>query len=266
MSNKKKFKKITSCCSKEVTYKRGTKPDVCPYCGDKYWDKPKDERDLFILQNKYFSNGKKEEDLGKMYQKILDYSSNIILGFIKNRVIYSQDKLNDKAESIATILLEKYLTDPNFKIENSFGGLMKQIAKGVLFNKKVRNEDRVQSLDFKGSDDESMSITENPNYFITDPTLKEDENKDLFNDFNKITAKYLINEIEDIIRMIYKRLNENEEPREKVLFLIGLKNFFKNTKKNNLSEFYSYFGNTIRSNIEKTKLIVRNYLIENMRE
>jgi hypothetical protein len=257
--SKKTYKKITSCCGKPVSYKRGTKPEVCPFCGDIYWDKPKGERDLFILQDEYFET-KDEKCLALMYKHIFNYSENIIKNSIS--VIYSQEKMEEKAEALAIILLEKYLKDPNFKIEHSFGGLLIRMSKGVLYSKKTKNEDRTHSLDFKVGDD-TISLTDNPSYFISDPLFKKDFGEDVFDIIDKKSTIMLIKEIEKIIELIFTRIRDNGNPEQTLLFLIGIRNFFSDSRKD-FSDFYTEFGNETRDNIEKTKLVIREYLLKNM--
>lgn len=244
-------------CNGLVEYIHKSKPKECPFCKDKYWDKPKDERDLFILQDAYISNGRKKEDLGKMYEKLLTYSENIIKHKLKNKKILSKESFYDKASNIALIMIERYLSHPTEKIEFSFGGMMLRIANGVLYGSK--KEDQALSLNqeiFKNKEMiDSMDNVDHLNSQARYFTMEDPTNKEIHSYYN------LKSNINDIIEKIYKRVYVKKSSQN-LLFLVGLNHFFSRKRDIFTRDFNQIIFNSTKRNIEQVKLLIRNYLLD----
>ena len=255
------YERTSACCKKLVTFERGGKPIKCPHCGTPYWDKPEDERRLFILQDRYIKGGRRDEDLGLIFLDILKYSENIVKNAVRSRKWLTQDDLMEKSQDIATIFIESYLRNPEFIVENSFGGLLIKYSKGVLYGSQ--NHDRTLSTDKIFSD--SMSIATNPLFFIKDEDLKERYKTDVHKEFLQKNEKDLVTEISTIIDMIYERLEISESPANRIKYLLGMKNFFKLNKNSFMIDYYEFSGNKVKQHIENSKLLIRRYLMDNQR-
>lgn len=255
------YEKTSTCCNKLVVFERGSKPEVCPFCGTPYWDKPKDERRLFILQDEYIKNGRKHRDLEKIFFAVLEYAKNIVKSAVKSKKILSVDDLNEKAEDITTIFLESYLRNPEFEVKNSFGGLLLKYSKGVLYGSQ--EHDKNYSMDRIFAD--SMTIESNPLFFIKDPEIRSRYSTDVHDEYLEIHQNDIVKEIYTVIEMIYERLEVSETPSNRLKYLIGMKNFFELNKSSFMMEYYSFSGNRVKQHIENSKLLIRRYLLENQR-
>jgi len=246
-------------CKKISIYTRKTKPQNCPFCHDIYWDKPEDERNLFVLQDQYILNNRDSITLGKMYLLILVYSRNIIINSVKDDVFLSSEALDERTEDLAATFLEKYLKDNTFKVAYSFGGLLIKLSKGILYNQKTQNNDRNASLDMQIA--EKLTIESSPSYFINDPDAKKEYEKRAFAQYESVSNNMIVIELENLIDKIYKRILVSEKRKDSILFLIGL-NCFLSKEKISMNDFYCYCGNNTRQLIEKTKMFIRQYLLE----
>lgn len=249
--------KKCSNCKNVVEYSHKGKPDLCPYCGAKYWDKPKDERDLFLLQDIYVESGRKKEHLGNMYEKLYVYAENIIKHKLRNSYILPEENLKSKANDIALLMVERYLKKPNEKIDHSFGGMMMWIANGVLFGGK--KDDMVESLNQKiySSDKEvydtlyKISSQEHEHFLSGDPQTK----------LHLMEKTNVAKEVSFIVDEIYQRIRRKKSPSN-LLYLISLHHFFSRKKESFIREFNNLISTKTKRDVESTKLVVRNYLKE----
>ena len=108
-------------CGTTVVYGYGTKPAVCPVCGNKWWDKPTDEFNLFMLQNDYISSGRQPEKLSLMYEGLIRYSENLIKKNLKGKAVLDPERIHEQAEDTALNFLEVYLKKEDYIVEFSFG-------------------------------------------------------------------------------------------------------------------------------------------------
>jgi len=244
-------------CKKIVEYTHKSKPKECPYCKDIYWDKPNDERELFLLQEKYLKNGRKKEDLGLMYNRLLSYAENIIKYKLKNKKILSEEEFYDKSNDIAIAIVERYLKYPDKKISYSFGGMMLRIANGILYGK--RKEDQAISLNQEAYENKEVievldhvsDQEEQHRYFS-----EEDPTNDSINNLYDLGIN-----INLIISSIYKKVYKKKSSQN-LLFLIGLNHFLSSNKENFIRNFNNIIFNSTKRNIEQSKLAIRNFLLD----
>lgn len=267
-NNSNKIRRVCTACGKVSYYGRKDKPKVCPFCYDVYWDKPKDERDLFLLQNEYLLSNYDSKILGKMYEKFVAYSENIVKKSLKGSgKLLSREDLTEKSESIAIKLVERYLKTPGSIVENSFGGMLKLISRGVLYAEKVKRVDKETSLEKQI--DEDFVMLDNPAYFIKDPVAKRDfETKyelDAHDELAQQTACAISQELMQLINGMTNRIRNSQDSDNSFYFLIGLKNFLDPKKVVEMDQYYDFCKNQDRVNIENAKLIIRKYLLDRMR-
>ena len=258
---KKTYTRVCSVCGEKHTYIHKNKPVQCPSCGAHYWDKPKDERELFELQDVYFNNGKREDDLVAIYNKVRSYSRNIILGKIRNKFKMPDDMLDDKTDELATKFLERILTYSDDPIRQSFGAMLQWMANGVLYGKHRNEEDHVslQSVLESGS-----SLEDTLKYFTDDyesiqsHSVENAEEKVVNDDGEKI-----LNVTNRMIYTIGKRLRElSSSSEDSLLFIIGMKHHMSAVSDKFMREYYDYCGNKTKGDIEKAKKQIRHYLTE----
>lgn len=252
---KKYYEKKCSNCKGKVVYQHKYKPELCPYCNAEYWSKPTDERVLFLLQDKYI-NTKSVSVLGEMYTPLVNYSRNIIKSKIKNRVLFSEDDLEEKAVDLANEIMKKYLKDKEMLIQYSFGGLMLKIANGILFSNKkeekheslnemyMSERELIDNLEFVGVQESTSH-----EYLIDDSSKEEDYDS--------------VNGVVSIIDRIANKIRKSDlETYFGLYFLIG---FYHKINKRNSSFFDSFFdftGNKTRDDLQSAELVIHGYLKE----
>lgn len=246
-----------SVCGQEIEYKHKSKPNVCPNCNNLYWDKPTDERELFLLQDRYFQNGRRQEDLGLIYLKVLEYAKNIIKNKLKGKVFLSKEDFEDKANKIAIKVIEGYLRSESNRVDNSFGGIIGWIANGELFS--ARKEDQTESLNNTIFDSQNEMITTLSE--VSNVTTSSDYSSDPQNNLSYYSQENLLKELRNLLDGIYNRVYEYRSSQN-LLFLLGIDHFLSSKKNIFIREFNSIISNQTKRDIEKTKLVMRNYLIE----
>ena len=157
-------------CHSTVIYGYGTKPEVCPFCGNKWWDKPKDEFNLQMLQDDYIKSGRTPEKLSLMYDGLIRYCENLIKKNLKGKTNLSVERIHEQAEDTALNFLEVYLKKPDYVVEYSFGGLLSRYVAGVMYNKREQINDKTTSLDRTIAED--MKFEDNVYSFMDTSQVK----------------------------------------------------------------------------------------------
>lgn len=265
--NPKQLFRTCTACGEKVFYQRRKKPKTCPFCEDIYWDKPKDERNLFLLQDKFLEGGRDPNILGEMYFGFVSYSENIIKKELnKTGKIISKDDLDEKAQEIAILLTEYFLKNPEAYVQNSFGGMLIRISKGVLYSTKAKRIDSEFSLESKLYED--FEVQENIEFFIEDPLAKqhfEDKyNLDAHDEFLKNNITKVLNELSNLIQGMAWRIRESQGYTKSIYFLIGLKHFLDKSNSASLNDYYNFCSVQDRQNIENAKLLLRRYLLNRL--
>lgn len=86
--------------------------------------RPPTEVALFDLQAKYLVN--RDADVWtEMFGIIYNYARSLTLKKIKGKIYLEEDLVNDAATHAALKFMQRYNTDPNFKVNDSFAGVLK---------------------------------------------------------------------------------------------------------------------------------------------
>jgi hypothetical protein len=138
----------TSCCGNRVEWSRGEGPEVCPYCGNKYYKKPHLENKLFSLQDDFLEDYNKTGStkiLGeKMFPLIQEYAINMIKALIKGKKSLDSEELESRSWDAATLLIEVIMKDPEHRMRYSFGKYLGDLCKSVCYSTK--NHEHTYSL------------------------------------------------------------------------------------------------------------------------
>jgi len=268
----KMYHKKCSNCGKKFSFRHKTKkiegsgkPAVCPYCGDKYWDKPVDEAVLMKLQDAFVESGRDPSMLSPMYPKLVAYAENSIKNMMKNRKILTKEDLAEKSHDAACKVLERLLSSDDYVIHSSFGGNFTRVLQGVLFS-DARN-DSMTSLDSlisstKSSNDFSLNqySDSESSAFVSHTSLIKDS-PELYEQKLIDDEESFVDEISAIIKKVGKIIRE-DGPHRSLLYYAGIYGFFN--KKNNaaMNMFYTIYGSSIQKKVEKTKIFIRKYLRE----
>jgi len=243
-------------CGTEFGFKPEDRPKACPNCGALYWWNPQDERVLFLEQEKFLESGRDPSALSGIYQPLLRYSENLIKNKMRNKFFVDPDYIEQKSDEVAIKVIERYLSQPDFKIETSFGGLMSKLVLGVLWGKS-RKLDREESLNqkiYQGDLELQNRIFGQVKDSLTSQFQDQKIEKVLDSEED------LLGDLRIIVDKIYERV---WEPRssDNLLFLLGLQFFLEKKNSDFQKSFFGLAGSRTRKNVESTKLVLRNYLI-----
>lgn len=245
-------------CGKPITFHRGTKPINCPHCGSPWWDLPRDEFKLFTLQKEYIDSGRDPKKLAEMYETLVFYSENIIKQNLKGKAIYEYDELYGKAEDMAITILQSYLKKPEYEIKFSFGGILKKVALGVMYNNTTKFADQALSLDQEIC--ENLSIGDNPSRFMGDTRERAEITRDVAETYEKEHPEDVVNNIMNIVHDNLMDTNNFEGRAQGILYLVMIKNFLNKKSKTKKDEFLDYYGDKMLEYYDDTLEAVKKEL------
>lgn len=254
----KEKERICANCHNKVVYGYGTKPSVCPYCQNPWWDKPKDEFNLFVLQDKYIKSGRSAQKLSDMYEGLINYSENLIKKNLKGKTQIDYERIREQAEDTALNFIEVYLKKDNYIVENSFGGLLARYVAGVMYNKKQKLNDKMTSLDKTISED--MKFEDNVLRFMETSPDKEKFESDAYTEYIKNNQEELIDDLFSIIKNKQQSVFDSMSKVESFLFLIAIRNFLLKNKKCSIDEFYDYYGDDFKFEIDDCLELIKRRL------
>lgn len=256
----------TECCGKRVEWERGFAPEICPFCGDKYYSKPMLEYRLFHLQDEFVADYEKTGStrvLGeKMFPLIVEYAENIIKMLLKNKACLASENLREKANDSATRLVEVILRAPDRRMRVSFGGYLKRLCKNEAYSGK--ENDQLYSMQYIIGDDTEFGDT------ISRKETRLDDDGDSVEETvtinNRIEHRYgtdgdLSAEMCDLVKKTKTFIYENtQDVSSAILYLIGLYNKLAIRSDKTMSGFYDVAGNEVRDFVEKGELVVYRHL------
>ena len=241
-------KRVCANCHSIITYGYGTKPAVCPVCGNKWWDKPKDEFDLFVLQDDYINSGRSPEKLSLMYNGLIRYSENLIKRNLKGKAVLDLERIKEQAEDVALNFLEIYIKKEDYVVEFSFGGLLARYVAGVMYNKREQLNDQLTSLDMMMADD--MKLEDNMYKFMDMSPEKEKFERDAYNEYIGSHPEELLDDLISIIHKKKKTVEKSNSKVETFLFLVAMRNIFLKNRRCSIDEFYDYYGDDLKFDID----------------
>lgn len=195
----------------------------CPSCNELYCVLPDTERQLRILQDKFFESNRQEKYMTQMYKILLPYTKSLLLKSFP-AAIKSNEEADEKSHQAVSYLIEEYYAKPMYKIDISFGGMILYKIKQALYGKAEQQEDAI-SLDFQFEDGNQVEY--------------EDKKNKLYEQIENEHDKYLICKyISDILFSIGHFLDSTQEAyiMELCLYLF----FMKGEKK--VDNFFKVFG------------------------
>ena len=237
-------------CGKIVRYSYGETPQECPFCGSPHWSKPREEYKLFTIQDAYVAAGHDRNLLAPMYEILVFYAENIIKRAIKGKVLFSPEILNEKAQDIALGFFESYFKKENYEVHLSFGGILSKIALGVLYNPRVKHNDELLSLDFEL--DERRKMGDTATKFMEEGPEKDKLNQDVYEEFDDNNPLDSLEPVMKVIEEEKDHIREDFSLADSFLFLVGLRIFLVKSPKCTIDEFYDYYGDNVKQDIDNT--------------
>lgn len=251
------YESTCALCGQIVTYIHGEKPDVCPYCHQEDYIKPKTETRLFRLQDEWLKT-RNNEVLGSMYLIMLEYAQSLIKKSLPSTFTYHYDRIDEKASDAANLIIEYYLSKPHFQIEKSFGGYINTKIREVLWNKKDQDEDNHESIHQMINDDIDKELIDATN------TLHLDT---LFGDFEEYIQRErdkdnVLQGIQLICEKMFKTVREYNGIYYTLTTLIGVWYFIKN--QSNMKKFYNLYPDEpdekVKELIDQSVLLIFEFL------
>lgn len=279
-------RKFCHVCKRQLSFSIEHQPELCPYCNAKYWNKPRDERKLFILQDKYLESRRDSKYLGEMFLVIQSYAEILIKKRLRGKCVLKRYAIEEKASDAATKLIEQYLKRPTYEIATSFGSLLNRILNGVLYGNQQKREDKNVSLNSKvyghselGDNMERLAPS------IRSSSSDQDQNsKDCREDisetrkappltpsylqfddssFSNILKRNFSHEAPAVIESIMKAVRRNQGSQNSILLLIVFKNrLFRKPHPVTAKKIYRTYGLQLRENLDKTEMVIREFLKE----
>lgn len=244
----KEREKICVNCHTKIIYGYGTKPSVCPTCGNQWWDKPADEFLLLTLQDDYIKSGRKPDKISPMYDGLIRYSENLIKKNLKTTSKFlDPERIHELAEDATLNFLQVYLKKPDYVVEDSFGGLLRRYVSGVMYSDKTKMHDQMTSLDTVIAED--MKIEDNVLRFMEMTPEKEKFELDAWDEYQK-SHPDLVEDLNEIIVHKSQVIKKQRSAVEGILFLTAMRNFFLKNKKCSIDEFYDYYGDDLKFDID----------------
>lgn len=245
----------SSCCGIIVQWNFSEKPTECPYCFDKYWDKPNYEYQLFTLQEEYQKTRDQAVSV-KIFEILEAYSRICIVNTLhKTKAFLRSNDFNEKSRELAYLVYEFILKEK--WIQFSFGSLIGKILPGVLYknyereseismtpefnNPKVSTE---RDVDFMALKNKNLQFTED---HVGNPAL------DIHTSMSKVLMK-------EFFPPIVKKIFYDYSNREVMLFLIGVRYKLKKHRPIHMNRFYNAFGTQIESLVDRSELMLKRYL------
>ena len=255
----------TSCCGGRVEWGRGEGPDICPYCGDKYYKKPDLENKLFNLQDTFledYNNTGSTKILGeKMFPIIQEYAINMIKGLIKGKKSLDAEELEARSWDAATLLIEVIMKDPEHRMRYSFGKYLGDLCKSVCYSTK--NHEHTYSLNSilrDGATELGETVTASLNDITggieTDGEIKINNSIEML-DYHEDTIEKVMGLIGKTANALYDTTGNYSD---KLLYLQGLLLKFNLEDDKVLAGFFDEVGRSIKLYVEKGELIIFSYL------
>lgn len=184
----------------------------CPKCGERWANKPLTERILFSLQEKLFESKndfpiEKNPHLIDMYFILVDYSLSFLYKYYIGK-IQSNTMAEYYAKRSASLFIERYLKDPEFRVTDSFGGmLVSKGRKGIVSQACFGAEERDLDADSLNIENEKGQQIEYADH-SEDMIQKIEDRENTLNNFIYIKelieniGNYCDSEFEDFSRIV----------------------------------------------------------------
>jgi len=222
--------------------------------------KPPTEMILDALQERYLNEGRSDDVWKEMFLVCVPYAKSLILKKIKSKVFLDPEYVNECSVSVTLRFLNQYKTNPKFRIDWSFAGMMNPKVLEVLFGPK--KEDKHVSLNQYMADDSKGELGDYLTKIGYKNILNLGEEK-FYNPENSIKAglddEYI--EVTDVLRELDETIPDN--PRLQVLARLRVLMMFRYPRSRHADAvFKKHFVQDYREEcvLDRTLLEVRNRL------
>ena len=128
--------------------------------------------------------------------------------------------------------------------------VLSKIALGVLYNPKVKQSDNLLSLDFEL--DERRKMGDTTTHFMEEGPEKDRLNEDVYEAYDRSHPEDALVPVMNIIVEDKNHVREDFSLEDSFLYLVGLRLFLLKNPKCSINEFYDYYGDNTKQDIENT--------------
>ena len=216
--------------------------------------KPALEQKLFRAQAKYLESRQKE-DMEEIFKGLEEYSINFIKRKVKqySMSFMNKDELKEKGHELATVLVVRYLKNPEFKVSDSFGGLLEPYIKSILFSKTAYDTRKLFSLDetpFDSSEDQMSQAMRNP--LLRRAAIYE---------AHEIKYDDCGNDVSEAIVKMSKAILRHQSWKSSTLFTLSMHDKIKNRRRGSRAQrLQEIYDGDLLSNLDKADLAVRTLI------
>jgi hypothetical protein len=254
---KKLYERVCRHCGAINTFYHGEKLEFCSSCGENDYIKPETETKLFLLQ-KQWTETRDKKILGDMYVILTKYVQSKIKKILNGKVIYDDDKLEEKATDAVNMLIEYYLTKEDFYIQTSFMGYVQHQIRSTLYNKSTRFADNVESLNYVIGDNNRELI----DTIVIEPLYENSLNNAFM--IQETDEDDLINGVLNILEGINTRIRTNHGHSMSILALVGTYHYMKRATDFYKNKFYDMYGrNILKDFVENTMMLIHKFIKDN---
>lgn len=248
-----RLKKVKcSNCGEIIQYIHKNKPDVCPNCGNVYWNKPLDEFTLFTLQDEYLLT-RDNKILTQMYTILKLYAKKLIVKMVKNKFYFSKIELDMKAHDSVNKMMLYYLEKPAFRVGSSFGGYLKWPIRGVLYGEKA--EDNLSLNQLIGEDVEFGDCLP-----LESSSVQEKLQVEFESGFLDSQSKVTENIYNIVCQQIIPFLVKTFSSRLAFLTLVGISHKLSAKSESFMDSYYLYTGLEVQEYVNTSVAVVYKYL------
>jgi len=256
LQGKKLYKKVCSYCGNEVSYNHSYKPVTCPHCNARNWSKPPTETQLFLLQKQYIDTRDKKY-LGEMYMILVSYISSMIKRMLSGNYIYDSDFIEEKSSDAANLLIDYYLSKPEFIIQQSFAGYLRDKIKEVLYSDADEEIHESLNAHFEDNDKEAIDYVSQYNY---QPLFQQDK------EFNSPEYTYrdkdIIDGVSTILDNVFDEIKANFPPLAYLSLIVATNHMINKQTEEFMSKFYTEYGTNLSETVQKILFIIFSFLKE----
>jgi hypothetical protein len=224
-----------------------TDDGVCLCCGEIFCSLPPTEKQLFILQSKYFNVDQNPEHLGKIYEYLLLYSKSLILKFYQSYIQKNHIELEDLSHIVSSLIIED-ICAKHKKVQTSFATMLIFKIKYCLFGNFYNHRTKAMEVSINIVDEDNKEFFE----------LKSPDNQyELFEE--KENSMYLKARV---LKMIFQA-EDYCTPRENMMRLIAL-NRFLNKGESASDKLFNLYDRIGKLRFEQTLKVIKAEIHKNL--
>lgn len=250
-------------CKERITYNEESFPDVCPACGEKYWEKPLVEIKLHRLQDKYIAT-RDQKYLGEMFVEMKEIATNIIYGHLKSNGKYlNQEDVEDKALETMEKIIRSYLKSDQFYIKNSFTGYIQQAALYPLYNDKLK---RTEQNEVSVNTPIGGGFDGNKERTILDKLSSQSKEGVQEEYLNNILEEELLVQILDFVSIFANVAFREKGAKEALTQLVLLKHFIQHKPDRFFDRCWEFYPYDTRNHFDKLTINLKRFMEEALQE